>query len=253
MEVVYELKSVCKAFDKHVVYQDMSLVISAGETLTVIGGSGMGKSVCLKLMLGLLHAESGAVLFKGDEVSALDYQGQRELRRRVAMVFQGGALFDSMTIMENVGYALREHTSMSDSEIAERAWECLEMVGLGADRAILTRMPASLSGGMRKRVAIARSIAVRPEVIFYDEPTTGLDPSNIRRIDEMIRKLQRELGVTSVVVTHDMPTAFSVSDRIAMLYDRKFPFVGTPEDFKHHAVPEVRNFVQGRISDGAQR
>ncbi len=252
MGVVYELRQVHKAFGKHVVYEDMSLTIGEGETLTVIGGSGMGKSVCLKLMLGILHADGGSVLFRGQDVGDLDHEGLRQLRRRVAMVFQGGALFDSMTVLDNVGYALREHTKMGDQEIKDRAWECLAMVGLGADRSILQRMPASLSGGMRKRVAIARSIAIRPEVIFYDEPTTGLDPSNIRRIDEMIRKLQRELGVTSVVVTHDMPTAFSVSNRIAMLFERHFPYVGTPDEFKRSETPAVRNFVQGRISDGSQ-
>ena len=247
---VYELRGVYKAFGKHVIYEDMSLAIAEGETLTVIGGSGMGKSVCLKLMLGLLPYDGGSIRYRGQEIGELDHEGLRRLRQKVAMVFQGGALFDSMSVLDNVGYALREHTSMGDQEIAERAWECLAMVGLGADRSILQRVPASLSGGMRKRVAIARSIAIRPEVIFYDEPTTGLDPQNIRRIDEMIRKLQRELGVTSVVVTHDMPTAFSVSNRIAMLHDRHFPFVGAPDDFKRGGAPQVRNFVQGRISDG---
>ncbi|MCA9636589.1 MAG: ATP-binding cassette domain-containing protein [Myxococcales bacterium] len=251
MAAVIELRHVDKAFGSHVVYQNMSLTIEEGETLTVIGGSGQGKSVCLKLMIGLLLADEGDVLFRGQEVSGLGHEGLRDLRRKVAMVFQGGALFDSMNIRENVGYALTEHTKMSDDEITRRAWECLGMVGLGQDRSILERMPSSLSGGMRKRVAIARSIALQPEVILYDEPTTGLDPSNIRRIGAMIRKLQGELGVTSIVVTHDMPTAFSVSNRIAMLYDRNFPYVGTPDSFKQSEVPEVRNFVQGRIADGA--
>ncbi|MEZ4451705.1 MAG: ATP-binding cassette domain-containing protein [Nannocystaceae bacterium] len=250
---IFTLRHVDKAFEGHVVYDDMSLDILEGETLTVIGGSGQGKSVCLKLMIGLLTADEGEVLYRGQEVSSMDYEGIRVLRSKVSMVFQGGALFDSMTILANVGYGLREHTKMSDDEIRRRAWDCLEMVGLGQDRGLLDRMPASLSGGMRKRVAIARSIALRPEVILYDEPTTGLDPSNTRRIAKMISKLQRELGVTSIVVTHDMPTAFSVSDRIAMLYNRKFPHIGTPDQFKASEVPEVRNFVQGRVSDGTQR
>jgi len=251
MASLIELRHVHKAFGAHTVYRDMALSVDEGETLTVIGGSGQGKSVCMKMMIGLLFADEGEVLFRGAEVSELGYDGLRALRRKVAMVFQGGALFDSMNIRDNVGYALIEHTEMSDSEITERAWECLDMVGLGQDRGLLERMPVSLSGGMRKRVAIARSIALQPEVILYDEPTTGLDPSNIRRIGSMILKLQKELGVTSVVVTHDMPTAFRVSNRIAMLHERQFPYVDTPEGFKETAVPEVRNFIQGRVRHGA--
>jgi phospholipid/cholesterol/gamma-HCH transport system ATP-binding protein len=251
MAAVIELQGVGKSFGDHTVYQDMHLAVEEGETLTVIGGSGQGKSVCMKMMIGLLFADEGEVRFRGAEVSELDHEGLRALRQKVAMVFQGGALFDSMNIRDNVGYALIEHTSMADEAITARAWECLDMVGLGQDRGLLERMPVSLSGGMRKRVAIARSIALQPEIILYDEPTTGLDPSNIRRIGSMILKLQKELGVTSVVVTHDMPTAFRVSNRIAMLYERHFPFVDTPEGFKHTEVPEVRNFIQGRVRDGA--
>ena len=251
MAAVIELRHVHKAFAKHKVYSDMDLAVEEGETLTVIGGSGQGKSVCMKMMIGLLFADHGEVLFRGEEVSDMAFDELRALRRKVAMVFQGGALFDSRNIRDNVGYALIEHTSMGDSEITERAWECLDMVGLGQDRGLLGRMPVSLSGGMRKRVAIARSIALQPEVILYDEPTTGLDPSNIRRIGSMILKLQKELGVTSVVVTHDMPTAFRVSNRIAMLHERHFPFVDTPEGFKETSVAEVRNFIQGRVRHGA--
>ena len=251
MDPVIQFRNVFKAFGSHAIYEGMDLEIREGETLTVIGGSGQGKSVCMKMMIGLLYADEGEVLFRGSEVSELGHDGLRELRRKVSYVFQSGALFDSMNIRDNVGYALIEHTSMGDDEITKRAWECLDMVGLGQDRGLLERMPASLSGGMRKRVAIARSIADRPEVILYDEPTTGLDPSNIRRIGAMILKLQKELGVTSVVVTHDMPTAFRVSNRIAMLYKRRFPFVDTPEAFKHTQTDEVRNFIQGRVSRGA--
>ena len=165
----------------------------------------------------------------------------------MAYVFQGGALFDSMTIEENVGYALREHTSMGDEELHARAVECIEMVALSPD--LLEEMPANLSGGERKRVALARSIALQPEVILYDEPTTGLDPKNIARIGDMITKLQRELHVTSVVVTHDMPMAFRVSDRIAMLHEYGFPYVGTPDEISNSPVEAVRNFVHGRIAE----
>ncbi|MCH9685386.1 MAG: ATP-binding cassette domain-containing protein [Deltaproteobacteria bacterium] len=223
----------------------MSLSVYAGETLTVIGASGGGKSVCLKMMIGLLQPDAGQVTFHGRSVPDLDADGLRQVRSRVAYVFQGGALFDSMTVEENIGYALREHTQWAPSRIRDRALACLEMVGLEAG--VADQMPASLSGGMKKRVALARSIAIEPEVILYDEPTTGLDPKNITRIGDMILKLQRELGVTSVVVTHDMPTAHKVSDRIAMLHECAFPFVGGAEQMWNSTAPQVRDFIHGRI------
>ena len=245
MATVFELKNLYKAFGENVIYEDMNLQIEEGETFSIIGGSGMGKSVCLKLMIGLLPYEAGHILFKGKEVGDMDRDQLRELRRHVSMVFQGGALFDSMTVLENVTYALREHTKMSDEEMLERAKECLDMVGLGYDRDIMYRFPAGLSGGMRKRAALARSIAIKPEVILYDEPTTGLDPANIKRIGEMIKKLQKELKVTSVVVTHDMPIAFECSDRVAMLWDKKFPYIGTATEMENSEIPDVRDFVSG--------
>lgn len=246
MAPIIELRNVYKRFGDNIIYEDMSFAVEAGETFTIIGGSGMGKSVCLKLMIGLLPYDGGHITFRGQEVGDMGADQLRELRRHVAMVFQGGALFDSMNVLDNVTYALREHTKMSDEEMIERARECLDMVGLGYDKDILYRMPASLSGGMRKRAALARSIAIKPEVILYDEPTTGLDPANINRIGHMIRKLQNELGVTSIVVTHDMPIAKECSDRVAMLWHRKFPYIGTPEELWHHPAPEVRDFIEGR-------
>ncbi|MDC0719584.1 ABC transporter ATP-binding protein [Nannocystis bainbridge] len=245
MAPIIELRNVYKRFGDNVIYEDMSFAVEAGETFTIIGGSGMGKSVCLKLMIGLLPYEAGHVLYRGKEVGEMDAENLRELRRNVAMVFQGGALFDSMSVFDNVTYALREHTKMSDQEMLERARECLDMVGLGYDKEILYRMPASLSGGMRKRAALARSIAIKPEVILYDEPTTGLDPANIERIGHMIRKLQKELGVTSIVVTHDMPIAWNCSNRVAMLWQRKFPYIGTPAEIQANPAPEVHEFING--------
>jgi phospholipid/cholesterol/gamma-HCH transport system ATP-binding protein len=242
---IIEFKDVTKRFGEHVVYEHMSLSVMRGETLTIVGGSGGGKSVCLKMMIGLLYPDAGQVLFHGSSVPDLNDEGLRQVRRKVAYVFQGGALFDSMTVGENIGYALREHTDWPLARIETRARECLEMVGLPA--LVAEQMPASLSGGMKKRVALARSIAIEPEVILYDEPTTGLDPKNIKRIGDMIIKLQRELGVTSVVVTHDMPTAHKVSDRIAMLYQRAFPFVGSADQMWHSTAPEVRDFIHGKI------
>jgi len=245
MTTVFELRNLYKAFGTNVIYEDMNLKIEQGETFTIIGGSGMGKSVCLKLMIGLMPYEGGHVLFKGKEVGDMNREELRELRRNVSMVFQGGAMFDSMSVLDNVTYALREHTKMTDDQMLARAKECLDMVGLGYDAGILYRMPASLSGGMRKRAALARSIAIKPEVILYDEPTTGLDPANIERIGSMIQKLQKELQVTSIVVTHDMQIALERSDRVAMLHDKKFPFVGTAEEFKDHPETVVREFIKG--------
>lgn len=249
-EVLISFRDVRKAFGSNVVYDGMNLDVRLGETLTIIGGSGQGKSVCLKLMIGLLQADAGQVLYYGRDVADMNAEALRELRTRVSMVFQGGALFDSMTIGENVGYALREHTDMGDDEIRRRAVDSLELVGLGPSThpGIMEQIPAALSGGMVKRVALARSIALRPEVILYDEPTTGLDPSNCNRIARMIRKLQRELGVTSIVVTHDMTTAWYVADRVAMLYEKKFPFVDEVEAFRAIDDPAVRDFIEGRTS-----
>ena len=244
---VIDFDGVDKKFGDHVVYENMSLSVRTGETLTIIGGSGQGKSVCLKMMIGLLRPDAGRIMVRDVSVTELDEAGLTDVRRRVAYVFQGGALFDSMNVLDNVGYALREHTKMGDLEIEQRAAECLEMVGL--PRSLLASMPAALSGGMKKRVALARSIAMKPEVILYDEPTTGLDPKNIARIGDMIIKLQRELGVTSVVVTHDMPMAYKVSDRVAMLYERAFPFVDTPDTMWNSPHREVHDFIHGRIED----
>lgn len=247
-EVIISFEHVDKAFGDNVVYQDLCLDVRLGETLTIIGGSGQGKSVCLKLMIGLLRPEAGRVLYYGADVAEMNAMQLREVRTRVSMVFQGGALFDSMSIERNVGYALREHTDMGDEEIRERARESLTLVGLSPEThpGIMEQMPASLSGGMRKRVALARSIAMRPEVILYDEPTTGLDPSNCNRIARMIRKLQHELGVTSIVVTHDMTTAWYVADRVAMLHAKRFPYVGDVDSFRQIDDPIVRDFIEGK-------
>jgi phospholipid/cholesterol/gamma-HCH transport system ATP-binding protein len=248
---VIEFRGVTKTFGDHTVYQDMDLEVRRGETLTIIGGSGQGKSVCLKMMIGLLQADGGEVKVNGKVVGEQGPDGLRAIRQRVAYVFQGGALFDSMTVLDNIGYALREHTKLGDEAIYDKARECVELVGL--QERVLQSLPASLSGGMRKRVALARSIAIEPEVILYDEPTTGLDPKNINRISAMIMKLQRELDVTSVVVTHDMPTARKVSDRIAMLYEKQFPFVGTADEMWHSPQSEVRDFIHGTLREAEAR
>lgn len=245
---IISMRGVSKTFGPNVVYRDMDIDVYRGETLTILGGSGTGKSVALKLMIGLLTADAGDVLVEGAEVSEMSAEQLRKLRLNLAMVFQGGALFDSMSVLENVGYALTEHTDMPDDDIRDRAVECLEMVGLGLDEHpdILDKFPANLSGGMRKRVALARSIAIKPAVILYDEPTTGLDPPNCDRISMMIRHLQEQLSVTSIVVTHDIDTAFHVSDRMAMLHDYRFPFVAPTDEFRQIEDEVVRDFIVRR-------
>jgi phospholipid/cholesterol/gamma-HCH transport system ATP-binding protein len=244
-EDVIVFRGVTKRFGETTVYENMDLSVRAGETMTIIGGSGQGKSVCLKMMIGLLLPDEGTVHVMGQSVPDLDAEGLTRVRSKVAYVFQGGALFDSMSVLDNIGYGLREHTDLDDAAISARAEACVSMVGLSPD--ILLQFPANLSGGEKKRVALARSIAIEPEVILYDEPTTGLDPKNITRIGDMIMKLQRELKITSVVVTHDMPMAHKVSDRIALLHDHRFAFVGGADEIWHSEVPEVRDFIHGKI------
>jgi phospholipid/cholesterol/gamma-HCH transport system ATP-binding protein len=246
-EALFELQGVAKAFGPLVLFEDTSLVVRRGETLSIIGESGSGKSVLLKMMIGLLPVDAGKILFHGEDVTRMNAEGLGQVRKRVGYVFQAGALFDSMTVLENVGYALREHKSMTDGEIRERVIECLEKVNL--DRRILDQWPGELSGGMRKRVALARAIAVQPEVVLYDEPTQGLDPQSITIIAEMISELQRDLDITSVLVTHDMRCAFSVSDRIAMVHEQGIPFVGTPDELAASEVEVVKEFVEEAVEE----
>ena len=241
-EPIIQFRDVRKAFGSKVVYEDLDLDVYEGEVLTIIGGSGTGKSVLLKLLLGLMQVDGGSIRAFGEEITEMGPATLLALRRRIAMLFQGGALFDSMTVEQNLRYPLHEHGWKDRDQVQARVSEVLEMVGLPGVEKL---MPAELSGGMKKRVGLARAIAVGPEVILYDEPTTGLDPINIRRINGMIRGMQRRLGVTSVVVTHDMDSAFTVADRFAMVYERRIGFVGTREETEHSEIPWVRDFVVG--------
>lgn len=237
-----EFRGVKKAFGDKVVYQHLDLDIHAGESLTIIGGSGQGKSVMLKLLIGLLEADGGSIKFDGQEIVGLPEKDLVQVRRRIGMLFQGAALFDSLSVRENVAYGLREHLKMSEDQINERVAESLASVGLPG---IEDMWPADLSGGMKKRVGLARAIAVRPEVLLYDEPTTGLDPINTTRINNLILDLKKRLDVTSVVVTHDMHSAFTVSDRIAMIHDGRRIFAGTPEEVRQSTQPQVHDFIHG--------
>ena len=246
-EALFELQGIHKAFGDVVLFEDTSLTVRRGETLSIIGESGCGKSILLKMMIGLVPVDAGKILFRGDDVTQMDSEGLARVRQSVGYLFQAGALFDSMTVLDNVAYALREHKHMTEEAIRARVIECLEKVNL--DRRILDQWPGELSGGMRKRVALARAIAVQPEVVLYDEPTQGLDPQSITIIAEMISELQRDLDITSVLVTHDMRCALSVSDRIAMVHERSFPFVGTPEELTASEDEVVREFVEEALEE----
>ncbi len=233
-----------KRFGPKVIFSDLTLDLLRGETITVMGASGSGKSVMLKMLIGLLHQDSGQILVDGKDVGPMNDQELTEVRRRIAYLFQGAALFDSLSVGENVAYGLREQfwSTMSEEEILARVEQSLELVGLPGIQAM---HPSDLSGGMKKRVGLARTLALQPEVILYDEPTTGLDPINTARINHLIKGIQRALKLTSVVVTHDMGTAFSVSDRLAMIGRGRILLVGTKEDFKTTRDPAVRDFIEG--------
>lgn len=241
-----EFRNVKKAFGAKVVYADLNLDIHQGEAITIIGGSGMGKSVMLKLLIGLMPVDGGTIRFDDRVISDLPEHELLGVRRRISMLFQGSALFDSMTVRENVAYGLREHMRPTEKEIDERVAECLADVGLSG---IEDAMPSSLSSGMRKRVGLARAIALRPEVILYDEPTTGLDPIAMEHITDLIVELNDRYRVTTVVVTHDMPSAFRVSDRIAMIDRGYIIFQGTPEELQHADDARVRDFIEGNAPE----
>jgi phospholipid/cholesterol/gamma-HCH transport system ATP-binding protein len=237
-----EFRGVQKAFGPKRVYRHLDLSIERGESITIIGGSGQGKSVMLKLLTGLLPIDGGEILYDGERIDEFDERQMAPVRRRVQMLFQGGALFDSMSVGENVKYGLREAGELSEVDMEERAQDALEKVGLEGAGA---KWPSELSAGMKKRVGLARAIAIRPDVLLYDEPTTGLDPVTIRRITELILSLKQTLNVTSVVVTHDMPAVFRLSDRIAMIQDGGIIFSGSPRDLMQSDDPRVHNFVHG--------
>jgi phospholipid/cholesterol/gamma-HCH transport system ATP-binding protein len=231
-----------KSFEGLEVLKGVNLTINRGETVVVMGRSGCGKSVLLRHIIGLMRPDSGKVFVDGLDVTTLDDEGLFELRKRFGMLFQGAALFDSLSVQENVGLGLREHTDLSDEEIRKIACAKLEMVGLGR---LDDKKPAELSGGMKKRVGLARAIAMDPPVVLYDEPTTGLDPIMADVINGLIRDLQKRLGITSIAVTHDIKSAYKIGDRLALLYDGKIVFEGTPEETRSTSNQLVRQFIEG--------
>ena len=249
-ETIISYRNVGKSFGTNRIYRDITLDIQRGETLCIIGGSGTGKSVMMKMLVGLLEPDAGEIEVFGQSIIGLKQHQWIDIRRRVAMLFQGGALFDSFTVGENIQYPMIEHKWGDKPTREKRVSEVLEMVGLGK---IEHLYPSEISGGMKKRVALARAIAVEPEVLLYDEPTTGLDPISIRRINGLIRNLQERLNVTSMVVTHEMPSVFTIADRIAMLHDQHIAFVGTPEEAKAVTEPWLADFIiggEGVLDDG---
>ena len=237
------LQDVHKAFGASAVLRGFSLDVREGETLSIIGGSGTGKSVALKHIVRLLRPDRGEVWVDGSDVGTLREEALYELRRKVGYVFQFAALFDSMTVAENVGMGLVRIRGTTRGAIAERVAECLRLVDLEGYQ---ERYPSELSGGQRKRAGLARAIASRPKYLLYDEPTTGLDPVTTAVIDRLIVRMRQELGVTGVVITHDMASAFRISDRIAMLYEGRVRFQGTPVEIRASQDPVVRGFIEGK-------
>ena len=237
------LQDVRRGFGPKVVLDGVSLEVRDGETMAVIGASGSGKSVLLKSIVRLLEPDAGRITVDGKDVALLPREELYQLRRDVGYVFQFAALFDSLSVFDNVAMGLRRVAGLSEAEIARAVGESLRRVDMeGYD----DRLPAQISGGQRKRVGLARAIATRPKYLLYDEPTSGLDPVTTAMIDELILRMARELGVTSVVVTHDMKSAYTVAHRIAMLYQGRIRFVGTPEEIRATEDSVVRGFIEGR-------
>ena len=242
-DAVIELENVSLAFDEPVL-ENVSFAAHDGETIVIVGESGTGKSTILKLILRLLVPDEGKVLVDGRDIAPLSFDEALEVRQKLGMVFQGAALFDSMTVFENVAYPLREHTDLTEEEIEARVREKLQFVDLEPDR-VMDMLPAELSGGMKKRVGIARGMANNAEIMLYDEPTSGLDPLTTGTITRLIMKLQRELGVTSIVVSHDIRSAFRMATKIAVLAEKHIVFFGTPEEMAASENEYLRDFLGG--------
>jgi phospholipid/cholesterol/gamma-HCH transport system ATP-binding protein len=237
-----EIVNLTKSFNEHRVLDNVNLKIDKGQTCVIIGRSGCGKSVLLKHIVGILKPDAGKIFMDGQEITVFTDKELDIMRMKIGMVFQGGALFDSMNVGENVGFGLIEHDQIERKILLERVEESLCLVGLSG---IENLMPSELSGGMKKRVALARAICTKPEIIFYDEPTTGVDPITADSINELIRSLHDKLKVTSIVVTHDMRSAYKIADKIAMLYQGKIIAEGSPKEIQDTDHPVVHQFING--------
>lgn len=241
--IVISLKDLHKSFGSKVVLRGMSLDVHRGESVVIVGGSGSGKSVTIKQIIGLLKPDKGHVFVFDRDICCLGSFELNTIRQRFGMSFQEGALFDSMSVFENIAFPLRRHTKQSEDEIRARVHECLEMVHLdGVDG----KRPSELSGGMRRRVGFARAISLAPEILLFDEPTTGLDPVISDVVADLIREMDNKLHTTTVTITHDMKVAFKIADRVAMLHDGKIIEEGTPDEFQASKNPMVQQFIEGR-------
>jgi len=240
---VISLQDLSLHFGDHVVLDTISLDVWSGETVCILGGSGAGKSTILRLILGLIRPDGGQILVRGEAVATASRDELLLLRRDMGMVFQEAALFDSLTVYDNVAFYLHEHESLPEEEVGERVRESLRLVDLDPDQ-VVDLLPAELSGGMKKRVGTARSLIHRPSILLYDEPTSGLDPITIRTIDDLILKLQRDLGVTSVVVTHNIRSAFRIGNRVALLFEGRIMFQGSPEEMMDSDDGYVLEFLR---------
>jgi phospholipid/cholesterol/gamma-HCH transport system ATP-binding protein len=250
---IIELRNIDKSFGGRQVLRDMSVDVERGESLVIVGGSGTGKSVTLKHIIGLLKPDRGHVLIDGQDITAMKDVELNQFRRRFGMSFQEGALFDSMSVFENIAFPLRRHTKMTEAEIRARVEECLEDVHLpGVEK----KRPSELSGGMRRRVGFARAISLKPEILLFDEPTTGLDPVISDVVADLIEEMDVKLGTTTVTITHDMKVAFKIADRVAMLHKGQIIEQGTPEEFQRSTNPIVCQFIEGRaegpLTDNAE-
>jgi phospholipid/cholesterol/gamma-HCH transport system ATP-binding protein len=232
-----------KSFSGNYVLRGVNLEVREGESMVVIGGSGSGKTVLIKCIIGLIQPDEGEIYVDGIEITSLKEKELNEVRKKFGMLFQWGALFDSMTVWENVGFGLKHHMKLKDEEVKRIAIEKLALVGL---KNVEDLMPSELSGGMKKRVSLARAIAMEPEILLYDEPTTGIDPIMADTINELIIQMKKKLNVTSITITHDMKSAYKIGDRIAMLFQGKIIEVGTPEEIKNSRNPIVQQFIEGK-------
>jgi len=238
-----EIQHVTKSFDGRMVLRDVNLTIHDGETMVVIGCSGCGKTVLLRCIIGLIKPYSGKIIVDDEDICQMDRRNLFRIRKKFGMLFQGAALFDSMTVEENIGLALREHTELSPAEVRKKVAEKLEVVGLPG---IENKKPAELSGGMKKRVGLARALIMDPQIVLFDEPTTGLDPIMADSINNLIMETHNRLNITSIMVTHDMASVFKVANRVAMLTNGKIIFDGSPKELKKTQNPAVRQFVEGK-------
>ncbi len=243
ISIKIEVADLHKSFDNNYVLRGVNLAVRKGESMVVIGGSGVGKSVLIKCIIGLVRPDSGSIRVDGQEITSLKEKSLNEIRKKFGMLFQAGALFDSLLVWENVGFGLKQHTSLSDEEIKAIAVEKLRLLGL---RHVEDLMPSELSGGMRKRVSLARAIAMEPEILLYDEPTTGLDPIMADAINDLIVQMRKKLQVTSIAITHDMVSAYKIADRIAMLFEGTIIEVGTPQQIRESSNAIVQQFIQGK-------